>query len=84
MTTQEIVRKGEELYDRELRARVEPEYNGQFLVLDVMTGDYEIDENDVIASDRILEKNAEALLYFVRIGFPAAYRIGGCRPRGLP
>ena len=64
LTKEEIVRRGREIYERGIRATVEPEHDGKFLVVDVTTGSYEVDESDVAASDRALEKN------------PAAYRIG--------
>ena len=39
----EIVRRGEEIYEREIRARVEPDHRGEFLAIDVETGDYVTD-----------------------------------------
>ena len=76
LTLEEIGRIGQELYDREIKARVEPSLNGKYLVLDVVTGEYEIDDDDPEASDRLLARLPEAELYGVRIGYSAAYRIG--------
>lgn len=79
-TKEEVVRRGRRIYERELREKVEPEHKGKFLVLDVLTGDYEIAERDLVASDRLLARNPDAVLYGLRIGYPTAYRIGA----GLP
>ena len=76
-TTEEIAQRGRELYEHELRHEVEPEYSGQFLVLDVQSGDYEIANEDLDASERLLERRPDAMLYGLRIGERAAYRIGG-------
>lgn len=76
LTKEEIVRRGREIYEREIRAKVEPEHNGEFLVVDVTTGSYEVDESDVVASDRALRKKPDAVLYFLRVGHSTAYRIG--------
>ncbi len=89
LTKEEVVRRGREIYEREIRAKVEPEHDGEFLVVDVTTGSYEVDESDVAASDRALQKNPDAVLYLMRVGRPAAYRIGrGLRrprePAGTP
>lgn len=73
----EIVRRGQELYDREIRARVEPEQNGRFLVVDVETGEYEIDDTAIDAIDRLQAKCPDAPVYIVRVGYPAAYKLGG-------
>lgn len=80
-TPEEVARRGRELYEREIRRKVEDEHAGCFLVLDVTTGEYEIDENSMVANDRALAKNpnAAAVLYGLRIGEPAAYRIGSPR-----
>ncbi len=76
-TTEEIARRGREVYEREVRREVEPEHQGRFLVLDVRSGDYEVAEEDLDASERLLERRSDALLYGLRIGERAAYRIGG-------
>ena len=43
LTTEEIARRGEEIYERDLRANLETEENrGKFLIIDIATGAYEI------------------------------------------
>lgn len=53
-TTEEVAQQGREIYERELRHEVDPEYSGRFLVLDVESGDYEIADEDLDASERLL------------------------------
>ena len=74
-TTEEVVRRGREIYEREVRAEVEREHEGDFVVVDITTGDWEVDEDDIVASDRALAKNPDAVLYFAKAGHPAAYRL---------
>jgi len=75
-TTEEVGRRGQALYDQKIRDKVEAEHHGQFLVLDITTGEYEIDDSDLAASKRAKARNPAAVLYGVRVGYPAAYRIG--------
>ena len=75
-TTEEVARLGQELYDQQIRRKVEERYRGQFLVLDVETGEYEIAPDDLTASDQALKKNPQAKLFGLRIGSPTAYRLG--------
>jgi len=75
-TTQEIARRGQELYDREVRANVEPDHNGEFLVIDVETGEYELAATAVEGMDRIQERRPDAPLYIVRVGSQTAYKLG--------
>ena len=75
-TAEEIGARGEEIYQTQIRDKVDPKYKGKFLVLDIETGNYEIDAEDLVATDRLLAKHPNAIIYGVRVGFPAAYGIG--------
>jgi len=76
-TAEEVESRGEAIYDQEIRPQVEAEHKGEFLVLDIETGQYEIDKDDVTATKRALAKRPDAVLYGLRIGYPTAYRLGG-------
>ena len=76
-STEEVVRRGKALYEQQLQAQVEPGNTGKFLVIDIETGEYEIDRNEVAAFKRAKAKRPDAPLYLLRIGYPAAYQIGG-------
>ena len=71
-----IAARGEEIYHQRLREKVESNHKGKFLTIDIETGNYEIDADEVVSSIRLLEKHPEAVMYCLRIGFPAAHRIG--------
>jgi hypothetical protein len=81
-TTEEIARRGREIYERDIRRRVETAHRGRFLALDVRSGDYEISDDDLDASEKLLDRRPDALLYGLRVGEGAAYRIGGYFGRG--
>ncbi len=76
-TPEEVAQRGEAIYERQIRARVEPEHMGQFVVIDIETGDYELDVDDLVATKRALAKRPGAVLYGLRIGAAAAYHLGG-------
>lgn len=77
LSAEEIVRIGSKLLDEGIRSQVEPGNEGRFLVIDVLSGNYEIADDAVIASNEALRKNPDAVLYYSRIGYPAAFRISG-------
>jgi hypothetical protein len=83
-TSDEIARRGQGLYDQQIRAEVEADNRGKFLVLDIETGEYEIDEDERVALKRIQTKNPGAALYMLRSGYAAAYRLGGQLRVGNP
>ena len=76
-TTEEVARRGQELYERKIRQKVEPEHDGRFLVVDIESGDYEVADDDLTASDGILARRPNAVLYGLRVGRNYAYRLGG-------
>ncbi len=78
-TSEEIVQRGQALYDQQIRAQVEASHEGKFLVLDIETGEYEIDVSEVAALKRAKAKHPGAAFYILRVGHPTAYRVGGQR-----
>ncbi len=76
-TKDEIARRGREIYERDIRAEVEREHDGEFLVVDIATGGYAVGEDDEEVFDRAEAKNPEGLFFLMRVGRVAAHRIGG-------
>jgi hypothetical protein len=75
-TTNEVSRRGADIYAAKLRCQLEPRHNGKYLFLDVDTGEWEMDSEEVIAAKRAATRFPGKLLYGVRIGFPSVARIG--------
>jgi hypothetical protein len=76
-----VARQGREWYEREIREEVEESQRGKYLVLDVETGDFEVDDDHLVASDRMAARHPGKPLYSVRVGYPTLGRIG-FRSRG--
>ena len=76
-TAEEVAARGEALYEQRIQPHVEATHQGKFVVVDIETGDYEIDADDLAATKRALAKRPDAVLYGLRIGYPTAYRLGG-------
>jgi hypothetical protein len=75
----EIVRRGEEIFQRDIERLVANDHVGYFVVLDIESGDFELDKKDLSASVRLLARRPNAVTYAVRIGSRSAYRLGGAR-----
>jgi hypothetical protein len=69
--------RGAKLYEAKLRGMLEPAHNGKYVVIDVDTGEFELDENHLAASDRAAAKWPGAPLYATRVGSRSLGRIGG-------
>lgn len=75
-TNEEIASRGEAIYAKHIRDKVENKHKGKYAVIDIESGEYEIDPDDLMATKRMLARRPDAILYAVRIGFPTAYQIG--------
>jgi len=74
----EVVQRGRALYEQKIRAAVDTAENkGKMLVINLETGAWEMDADDVAAAQRAKAHFGDALLFSMRIGHSAAYRIGG-------
>jgi hypothetical protein len=76
-TKEEIARRGREIYEREIRPRLDRDQDGRFLVVDVRTGRFEIADDELTAFDRAGQDNPDGLLFGLRVGSRAAHRLGG-------
>jgi len=75
-SAREIAERGRAIYETRIRQLVEREHVGKYLVIDVDSGDYEIDANHLAASNRAAARHPNAPLYAMRIGHRAGGRIG--------
>ena len=75
-TIDEVCDRGDQIYEEQIKHLVEPEHNGKFIVIDIESGDYEMDEEHPAASKRMRERRPQSVRYAGRIGEDATYHIG--------
>jgi hypothetical protein len=73
---EEFARRGNEIYESQVRSQVEEGNHGKIVAIDIETGVFEVAEDVVGASDKILAKCPDAQTWFIRIGHPAVYHFG--------
>jgi len=79
----EFARRGEEIYDRNVRPTLRLEDEGRFVAIDVDSGDFEIDRDDYTATERLLGRRRGAQIWLMQVGERAAYRLGARSPPSL-
>lgn len=77
LSPEEFARLGDEIYERSVLPHTGPEDKGKFAVIDVTSGDYEIDADELTASDRLLTRRPAAQIWVRRVGSLYARRFGG-------
>ena len=76
-TDEEIGQLAEQIYRRSIRDKVMPQHKGKFLIVDIESGDYEVDEDDLAAEDRLRARRPNDVFFGMRVGYKAAYTLGG-------
>jgi hypothetical protein len=72
----EIASRGQAIYDEKIRHLVEPAEKGKLVVIDVDSGDYEVDSNHAAAVGRLNARHPSVITFTVRVGYSAAFKLG--------
>lgn len=71
---------GERLYAEKLRSKLEPDHNGEIVVIDAESGDYFLGENLHEANERARKKYPNNVFYAIKVGYPAVYSFNSRMP----
>ena len=75
---------GRAIYQEKIRDTLGPDDQGKLVVIDIASGDYEIDADHIAALLRLRQRRPNARTWTERVGHPAAYRMGSTLPSQLP
>jgi hypothetical protein len=73
---EEFARRGNEIYESQVRSQVEQGNHDKIVAIDIETGVFELAKDSLTASDQLLAQYPDAQIWFVRIGHRAVHRIG--------
>jgi hypothetical protein len=73
---EEFARRGDEIYERDIEPQLGKEDLGKYVLIDIETGAFEIDADELAASDRLLAHHPDAQVWFRRVGSRYARRFG--------
>jgi hypothetical protein len=77
---EEFARRGTELYEQKVRPLVEAGNRGKVVAIDIETGDFALADDSLDAAHQLIDRNPDAQIWCVRIGYPAVDRLGGRKP----
>ncbi|MDJ0799610.1 MAG: hypothetical protein QNJ51_22815 [Calothrix sp. MO_167.B12] len=77
-TVEEVAQRAKQFYEHGIRQKVEHGDNiGKMIVIDAETGEYGIDKTGVESALKLKQKNPNARLFTMRIGYDVAITFGG-------
>lgn len=71
----ELIDRAKQTYTNKLAAKLEPEHNGEFVAIELETGDYFVGEDEVEAADKARAAGHDGSLWFLRVGSTFAHRL---------
>jgi hypothetical protein len=77
----EFARRGDEIHDRDVRPQVEPGNEGKIVAIDIETGAWEMDADEIAASRRLAARCPDAQIWIARVGSRCVRRFGAGRRR---
>lgn len=73
---EEFARRGDRIFERKIRPFVEVGHEDDFVAIDIETGAFEIDRDELAASDRLLARVPKAQIWLRRVGSRYARHFG--------
>lgn len=73
---EEFARRGQEIYDRQVRPVLQPSDDCKFVAIDIESADYEMAADAYLASARLRSRHPDPQIWLMRVGQATAYRIG--------
>lgn len=81
---EEFARRGDEIYESQVRPQVELGNLGRIVAIDIETGAFELADDTMTATRQLYERLPDAQPWVVRVGYRAVHRFGARSLKDAP
>jgi hypothetical protein len=81
---EEFARRGDAIYENDVASQLKTGDEGKFAAIDIESGTYEIDVDELAACDKLSARIPAAQIWLVRVGSRFLHRFGGREKRRMP
>ena len=81
---EEFARRGDALLESKVRPNLTPADADKFVAIDIETGEYELDKNEMKAADRLRKRVPDPQIWLVHVTQGFLHRFGTHNLRGQP
>ena len=74
---EEIVERGQAIFEKEVKAHLKGRDPMDYVVIDIETGEFEVDTSNLTACNRLRERIPDAQIYARRVGSRILHHFGG-------
>ena len=80
---EEFARRGDAIYENDVRPQLKADDEGRFAAIDIESGIYEIDADELEACHKLRARIPAAQIWMVRVGYRSVHRFGGRERREM-
>jgi hypothetical protein len=73
---EEFAQRGDAIYEKNVSPQLKPADKGKFVAIDIESGIYEMDRDELKAGNKLLARLPDAQIWMVRVGHRSVHRIG--------
>jgi len=73
---EKFAKLGDAIYEQKIESHVEQGNKGKFVAIDIETGEYELDKDELAAVDRLLARAPDAQIWVRRVGSRCLHHYG--------
>jgi hypothetical protein len=81
---EEFAHRGDAIYENTVRPQLKSDDDGKFVAIDIESGMFEMDEDELKAGDKLRARVPDAQIWIVRVGSRYVHRFGGRELRPTP
>jgi hypothetical protein len=74
---EEMVKRGDEIFEKKVKSQLKGRDALDYVVIDIETGDYEVDADNLAACQRLRERVPDAQIYARRVASRYLHHFGG-------
>ena len=74
---EEFAKRGDAIFEKDIRPHLKNQDDNDFVAIDIETGAYEIDANEIAACDRLRVRVPQGQVWLRRVGSRFVRRFGG-------
>jgi len=74
---EEFARRGDAIYEKDVRPKLKADDVGKFAAIDIESGEFALDADELRACNKLRRRIPDAQIWMVRVGYRYVHRFGG-------
>ncbi len=76
MSLKERIKRANQIYEMQLREKLEKDYKGEIVAIEIDSGDFFLGRNEIEAYEKAVKEYPDKTFVYKRIGYKATHFVG--------